>query len=358
MPPAVGQPASVSTSPDSTEPRGFPSHGALLAAITASLAFSALIWFGNASLADWRLAQRESGGPRIYPWQLADPTFWSHATAWLGYALHQVVIWTLIWRAQQADLRYTRTLKPVNITMLAATAGFVLLHFAQTQLFYDGLAQAVPEWTAMWSVIVLLLVVILIENRRRGIAFGWRVGGFVSDAGAIARRYHGYFFAWATIYTFWYHPMVFTSGHALGFLYMFLLFTQGALLYTRAHLNRWWTGTLEALVIVHGVVVAVMNTDGLWTMFGFGLAGIFFVTQSWGLGLSRRTSWLLFALYAATVFAYYAGRDWAGIAAVFRIPLGYVVALPLLAILILMLARLLGGRPRRGDNDRASLPIP
>jgi hypothetical protein len=333
------------------------SHTALLTAIVASLAFSALIWWGNAFLADWRLAQREPGGPRIYPWQLADPGFWSRATAWGGYLLHQVVIWTLIWRAQQAGLAYTRTLKPVNIAMLAATAGFVLLHFAQTQLFYDGLAQDVPEWTAMWSVIVLLLVVVLMENRRRGVAFGWRAGGFMAEAGDVARRYHGYYFAWATIYTFWYHPMVFTSGHALGFLYMFLLFTQGALLYTRAHLNRGWTATLEALVIIHGVVVALMNADGLWTMFGFGLAGIFFITQSWGLGLSRRSSWLLFAAYAAVVIAFYALRDWAGIAAVFRIPLGYVVALPLLAVSIWMLQRLFRRRPKRGADARAPLPL-
>jgi hypothetical protein len=30
------------------------------------------------------------------------------------------------------------------------------------------------------------------------------------------RKYHGYFFSWAVIYTFWYHPMENTYGHALG----------------------------------------------------------------------------------------------------------------------------------------------
>lgn len=349
MPPAVAA--------DDTDSGGLSSHVALWAALFASLAFSALIWWGNASLAEWRLAQREPGGPRIYPWQLAEPGFWSRATAWLGYALHQVAVWALIWRAQQAGLRFTRGLKPVNVAMLGVTAGFVLLHFAQTQLFYDGLAQDVPEWTAMWSVILLLLVVVLVENRRRGLVFGWRAGGFMGEAGDIARHYHGYYFAWATIYTFWYHPMVFTSGHALGFFYMFLLFTQGALLYTRAHLNRWWTAALEALVIVHGVVVALMNVDGLWTMFGFGLAGIFFATQSWGLGLARRTSMLLFAAYVAGVAAYYAARDWDGIAAVFRIPLGYSIALPVLAVSILIIHRLVRGRPKRGADARASLPL-
>ena len=39
----------------------------------------------------------------------------------------------------------------------------------------------------------------------------------------VARKYHGYYFAWAIIYTFWYHPMEITGGHLLGFFYMFLL---------------------------------------------------------------------------------------------------------------------------------------
>ena len=77
------------------------------------------------------------------------------------------------------------------------------------------------------------------------------VGGDAgAEAGDVARRYHGYYFAWATIYTFWYHPMVFTQGHAIGFLYMFLLLTQGALMFTRMHVNRWWTVTLEGLVVL------------------------------------------------------------------------------------------------------------
>jgi len=200
----------------------------------------------------------------------------------------------------------------------------------------------------MWSVILLLLVVVLMENRRRGLAFGMQAGGFVAEAGAIARRYHGYYFAWAMIYTFWYHPMVFTSGHALGFLYMFLLLTQGALLFTRAHVNRWWTLTLEALVIVHGVVVAFMNVDGLWHMFGFGLAGILFVTQSFGLGWRRTTSLALFGLYVVVLVAFYSQWGWQDFPAVLRIVGGYVVALPLLALLIVAAGRLAGfGAPGR-----------
>ncbi|MCU0760292.1 MAG: hypothetical protein MUF07_13985 [Steroidobacteraceae bacterium] len=314
----------------------------LAAAIGASLLFSAAIWYANARLAGWELAVRAPGGPRIYPWQLAEPGFWTHASAWAGYVMHQLTVWWLIWKAQSSSLRYTRELKPLNLVALGTTAGFVALHFVQTHLFYDGLAQDVPEWTAMWSVIVLLLVVLLMENRRRGIALGIPAGGFVEQAGAVARRYHGYYFAWATIYTFWYHPMVFTQGHALGFLYMFLLLTQGALMFTRMHVNRWWTLTLELLVILHGVLVAFMNVDGLWHMFGFGLAGIFFVTQSYGLGWKRSTSHALLAAYVAGVLAFYSQWGWQDFPAVFRIIGGYVVAIPLLALLIVLLARAFG----------------
>jgi hypothetical protein len=138
--------------------------------------------------------------------------------------------------------------------------------------------------------------------------------------------------------------MVFTPGHALGFLYMFLLLAQGASIYTRAHVNRWWTLTLELLVLAHGVVVAFMNADGLWHMFGFGLAGVFFITQSFGLGWKRATSWLLLALYALLLVAFYSQWGWQDFPAVFRIVGGYYAALPGLALLIWLVARAAGRR--------------
>lgn len=321
------------------------SHRGLWLAIGASAAFSAAIWLANASLADWVLAQRAPGGPRIYPWQLAESSSVARITAWAGYGLHQLTIWWLIWKAQRGRLAYTSTLKPINLVALGATAGFILLHFVQTHLFYDALAQDVPEWTAMWSVILLLLIVVLMENRRRGISFGIPWGGYVREAGDVARRYHGYYFAWATIYTFWYHPMVFTSGHALGFFYMFLLFTQGSLFFTRAHVNRWWTLALELLVMVHGVMVAIMNSDGNWHMFGFGLFGIFVVTQSFGLGWRRSLNWTLLGLYVGALAVFYSQWGWQDLPKVFRILGGYYVALPALALLIFALGRtLLRGR--------------
>ncbi len=321
------------------------SNKALFGLLAASLAFTAAIWLLDARLAHFVRELQQPGMPHIYPWMLAVPNDWARYTAWGGYLLHQCAFWWLIWRAQSQGTRFTSGLKPLNYLAFAVTAGGVLLHFVQTHLFYDGLAQDVSEWSAQWSVIVLLLVVLLIENRRRGILLGQRWGGYVLEAGDVARRYHGYYFAWATIYTFWYHPMVSSPGHLLGFLYMFLLFTQGSLMYTRVHTNRWWTVTLEVLVMIHGVIVAMMNTDGMWHLFGFGLAGIFVVTQAWGLGLRRRTNWLLVAAYAVGLVAFYANWGIRDIVLPFRILGGYFVALPLLAGAIWLLGRLLqGGR--------------
>ncbi|MFO1425786.1 MAG: hypothetical protein U1F11_02200 [Steroidobacteraceae bacterium] len=327
-------------------PAALSQRTSLALVLLASLACSIAIWLGDDALAHWVLAQRAPGAPRIYPWQLAAPGFWSHATAWGGYVLHQATTWWLIHRAQAARTPWSDSLRPLNAIALSSTAAFVALHFVQTQLFYDGLAQDVPEWTAMWSVIVLLLVVILMENRRRGIAFGRPWGGFVAEAGGIARRYHGYYFSWATIYTFWYHPMVFTPGHALGFFYMFLLLAQGGLMFTSAHRNRWWTLTLELLVLAHGVTVALMNTDGMWHMFGFGLAGVFFVTQAFGLGWRRGASWALLGAYAAVLLAFYSQWGWQDFPKVFRILGAYYVVIPLLAGLIVLAARAAGVRPQ------------
>ncbi len=321
------------------------SNKALFGLLAASLGFTAAIWFLDDRLAQFALAVREPGMPRFYPWMLATHSDWARYTAWAGYLLHQSAFWWLIWRAQSQGTRFTSGLKPLNYQAFVVTAGAISLHLLQTHLFYDGLAQDVPEWTAMWSVIVLLLVVLLIENRRRGILLGQRWGGYVAEAGDVARRYHGYYFAWATIYTFWYHPMVSTSGHLLGFLYMFLLFAQGSLMYTHAHTNRWWTLTLEALVMVHGVLVAMMNSDGAWHLFGFGLAGVFVVTQAWGLGLKRRTNWLLVIGYAIALVAFYANWGIADIIKPFRILGGYFVVLPVLAGVIWLLGRMArGGR--------------
>jgi hypothetical protein len=268
-----------------------------------SLAFTGLIW-----LAGNRLDAIELRPNRHiafwYPWVSAAPTVWTRVSVWGLYFSHQLALWGLIWYAQSRRTKYCDGLGRINLVALLVNAGFITLHFLQTHLFYDGLALDVPEQSSQWSVILLLVIVLLMENQRRGLFFGIKVRSSVmQEAARGLRKYHGYYFAWAIVYTFWYHPMVSTPGHLIGFLYMFLLLLQGSLFFTRVHLNKWWTFCLEILVLVHGTLVALSNAPNLWQMFCFGFAGLFIVTQMHGLGLSVAARWSFLVAYVISAGA-------------------------------------------------------
>ncbi|MEV6150659.1 hypothetical protein AB0L53_10000 [Nonomuraea sp. NPDC052129] len=277
----------------------------------------------------WLLGQRLNGiahlpdqGASWYYWKLPEPTLWTRLSAWIPYAAHQLALWGLIYYAQTRVRTPASGLHRVNLVALAVNASFIVLHMAQTQLFYDGLAQDASIFSSQGSVILLLVFVLIMENRRRGLFFGKPapIGKQVVD---FARRYHGYLFSWAAVYTFWYHPMEATSGHLIGFFYMFLLLLQGSLFLTRAHTNRWWTVTMELAVAVHGTLVAVMTSGphGFWPMFLFGFLGVFIITQMHGLGLPRVLRWVLALAYTSSAITVYAARhDVAGVLAAGRIP--------------------------------------
>ncbi len=226
-----------------------------------------------------------------YYWQLPDATIWTRLSAWVPYSLHQVSIWFLIAYGQRARPRYAFGLHRFNAWAIAVNVFFVLVHIAQTKLFYDGLAQDVHEATSMGSVTLMLFLIILMENRRRGLFLGYGVRQLYGVGDAV-RRYHGYYFSWAIVYTFWYHPVEMTSGHLAGFAYMMLLLLQSSLFFTRFHTNRWWTMFLEFLFVIHGALVAyyIMNQPGRapWADFLFGGVCTFLVIQLHGLGLSTK----------------------------------------------------------------------
>ena len=301
--------------------------GVLLSALLTGAAW----WAGQAL----SVALLPDQGASWYYWKLPEPTVWTRASAWLGYAAHQVVSWGLIYYAQTRVRRYTDGLHPVNVIALAANAGFVLLHGVQTQVFYDGLAQDVSIFSSQGSVVLLLVVVLLMENRRRGLFLG-HPAPLGTQVVAFARRYHGYLFSWAVVYTFWYHPIETTSGHLIGLFYIFLLLLQGSLFMTRAHTNRWWTVSLELLVAVHGTLVAVMNSGpgGQWPMFLFGFLGVFVLTQVHGLGLGRTTRWVFAALYVGAVLAVYSARGLTRLDEVVRIPLIEYLLVAVVALLV------------------------
>ena len=257
-------------------------------------------------------SQGVSIGPDLgdfwYYWQRDDATAWSRLSAWVPYCAHQISIWYLIARARQARPRYVMGLHTFNLWAIGVNGFFMVLHVVQTKFFYDGLAQDVHEATSMGSVILMLFLIMLMENRRRGLWFGKPVAA-LNTAGDAVRRYHGYYFSWAIIYTFWYHPVETTPGHLAGYAYMSLLLLQSSLFFTRFHVNRWWTMFLETLFVVHGALIAwyVMNPGDhrFWSMFLFGGVGVFLVTHLYGLGLSSRGKWAIALPLIAVLVAFY-----------------------------------------------------
>lgn len=275
----------------------------------------------------WLLGDRLAAFPKLpdqgvlwYYWKLAEPTWVTRFSAWGLYLVHQLAIFWLIRKAQREQLKYTSGLHPVNVQALAVNGVFAVLHLIQTHVFYDGLAQDVSILTSQGSVIVLLVWVLMMENPRRGLFFGKRAP-LHKDIIAWARKYHGYFFSWAIVYTFWYHPMESTQGHLIGVFYTFLLMLQGSLFFTRIHINRWWMLTQEVLVLVHGTLVAMQQGNGIWPMFFFGFATLFIVTQMHGLGLSRLSKALFTIAFGLGVAVVYSQRGLAQLNEVIRIPL-------------------------------------
>lgn len=319
----------------------------LVFGVSFSLGVTALIWLAAARLESFQL-RPDRNVAFWYPWVTAFPTTGTRISVWGLYAAHQLTMWWLIWKAQSQKSGYSNSLSRINVLALLANAAFITLHFGQTHIFYDGLALDVPEQSSQWSVILLLVIVLLMENQRRGLFFGRKVGGRVmSESARALRKYHGYYFAWASIYTFWYHPMVSTPGHLLGFLYMFLMLLQGSLFFTRVHTNRWWMLTQEVLVLIHGTIVALSNAPDFWQMFCFGFAGLFIVTQMHGLGLSVRTRWFFFVTYVLAVCVVYSDIGIRHVHQVTWIPLTEYGVVFALAAIVWCVMTVFGGLTRR-----------
>ncbi|MBB3094229.1 hypothetical protein FHR83_001881 [Actinoplanes campanulatus] len=331
----------------------FPSERALILGVPAVAVLTGLVWLLGQSLTDVTLLPDQ--GASWYYWKLPEPTAWTRLSAWFGYAAHQIVSWGLIWWAQTHARRYTRGLKRVNVVALAANLGFIGLHELQTHLFYDGLAQDVSIFSSQGSVVLLLVVVLLMENRRRGLIAG-KPMPIPASIGDFVRRYHGFLFSWAIIYTFWYHPMVTTSGHLIGFFYMFLLLIQSSLMFTTAHTNRWWTVSLELMVAVHGTLVAVMNSGpgGAWPKFLFGFLAVFVITQMHGLGLGPTTRWLILGGYLALLIFVYAGRGLSTVHEVLRVPMAEYLVMAVLVLLLWPVAAV--WQRRRLSRQPAAVP--
>ena len=307
----------------------------IFAGVLISLAFTALIAATSVNLAHFEIVGKTVAF--AYPWRLTNPTVLSHLTAWGGYLLHNIIAWVIIYKAKQQNPKYKFGMQWFNWAMLATNALFFTLHIVQSQFFYDGLAQDVPEITALGSVAVMLMIILILETPRRGLIFGKKLK-FHQQFMQIVREYHGYIFSWAIIYDYWYHPTAGTFGHLAGFFYTFLLYVQATLIYNRAHLNKWWTFTLEFLVLVHGVAVAIFQGQAMWPMFAFGFGAMIVLTQMYGLGLNTWTKrGLAIGFIVMTVVTYALMGRLGSLSEVIRIPLlDYLVVFLLYGVYLLI----------------------
>lgn len=294
-------------------------------AVNWGLIFSAVL-----SLAILLLGARQIGlelepdpgvGAIHYDWQLANPNVWSQITIWGGCLLHLLAIWGVTYYAQKNTRQYKRELRPFNYWALGINAVFCLLHYVQTAVFYDSIAQYIPSWTAQAAVIVMLVVILALENERRGLFFG-RKAPLKAEFIRWLKDYHGYVFSFAIIYTFWYHPMVPTPGHIFGFFYTMLVLVQGSLMFTRMHNAPRWKFLLEILVLPHAAWIAYFQGVNILWMFLFGFAGLFIVTQMHGLNLKRWLRWTFYTAFLALVIVvYFFVRQPSQINEVIRIPM-------------------------------------
>jgi flagellar basal body-associated protein FliL len=241
--------------------------------------------------------------PYVLSCDVPQSTAGTKAFVWSCYLIHQVVIWAMIFKAQRIhrdDTQYHSQLNWYNRVSFLVNAFFYVLHLIQTHTTYDAIAQDVTEASSQGSVILLLVIVNLMEYKSRGLFLGWPAHTdqaniccrrcnnsrcswrLPASPVELVRKYHGYAFSWAAIYTLWYHPMESTAAHVTGFMHVGLLLIQQSLMFTPMHLNKYWRMTLEVWVAIHGAITAaqMQHMSGMF-LFGFLWMAVF--TQIHGL---------------------------------------------------------------------------
>lgn len=283
--------------------------------VVFAFTFVFLIWLLAPNLKHFTDTLIQRNNIDWYYWKLPTRNFLTMNAVSALYLANQISIWAIIYLAQKNSygLRCIgkNGIAKYTLFSLAVTVTFVFLHLIETQALFDGLAQDLPIITSQGSVIVLLSIVLIIENQRRGLFLGIKAGKpFTASVAAFFRSSHKYIFAWAMIYTFWFHPMVGDPQLLSGFFYMFLLFTQMILAWTSLHLNKRWIIFLEFYVAIHAVIVAVWNFNffggtQIWPMFFSGFAFMFIFTYMFAFKTNKKIYGFFVALYIAFLFWLY-----------------------------------------------------
>ena len=283
--------------------------------IVFSVMFTLIIWYFGKNLQPFLETLLPDKGSSWYYWKLPRRIPETMIIVWSLYAAHQFSAWFSIYWAQSNLKSITSSkLSLYNYAVLSINVIFSIIHLIETHILFDGLAQDVPIWTSQGSVILMLVFVLIIENRRRGFFLGYKVEKpFTVKVTGFFRKIHTYVFSWALVYTFWFHPMAVDPQLLSGFIYMFFLFTQMSLAWTRIHLDPRWIIFLESYVAVHALIVAVYNTlmhgsADIWPMFFSGFISMLVFTYQYGLKTSKRVKLGLTAAYSLFLIFLYAPK--------------------------------------------------
>ncbi len=325
-----------------------PVYYAWAGGLVFTVMFTLVIWAVGRGLDPFLFTLLPDQGAAWYFWKLPTREFMTMFIVWTFYLAHQFSLWGAIYWAQK-NLTHLRA-KPTtgltryNFVAIIINFAFILLHLVQTHIWFDGLAQDVPIWTSQGSVIIMLVLIIIIENPRRGFFLGKKMGRpMTAKVSGFLRRYHPYVIGWAIVYTFWFHPMAYDPQLISGFFYMFLLFTQISLAYTIVHVNKGWIVLLESFVGIHAFIVATTTLSqavtGIWVMFTTGFAFMFAFTYIFIFNVRREVKLGVILAYLAGVIWIYLPTQFGGygreISRLFMLePLWIPIILYLLAVVI------------------------
>ncbi len=247
-------------------------------------------------------------GFNYYLWKFraVDQSMTAKVSAWVLFFLHFGTVGYFMQKLKEDQPNKVDGVSKYNIYLLLTNVVFIILHYIHTVTVYDALAQDTPVWSSQGSVIVMLVLILIIENRRRGLFFGKKVP-LPKESTRAVMKYHGIYISLATIFTFWYHPMENTVSHIIGFFYMYLLFIQMSFSRTKIHQNKYFNLSLEVTVLIHGTLVALTTQNAPFAMFLFGFATIFFVTQIYGIGLKKNVIHILQAIFVIIALLTYSG---------------------------------------------------
>ena len=323
----------------------------LLISIIVALILTVAIIFIPNSIENYYHLQDQ--GASWYYWKFPEPDMAARITAWSLFVLHFLTVGIIMDKLKKNSK--SSELTKYNYYLLFANLVFIILHYLHTIIWYDALAQDTPVWSSQGSVIVMLILILIMENRRRGLFFGKKVA-LPKESVRFIFKNHGIYIALATIFTFWFHPMENTIGHLFGFFYMYLLFIQMSLAKTKIHNNYLWTFVLEITVLFHGTTVAIATKNAPFAMFFFGFGAVFFITQIYGLKLNKKAINFSQIGFIAIILLYYLGVfdnsvSFKDINEVFRIPvIDYVLVFVFVYLIYvpIFIKKKLG---KRGEHD-------